>query len=67
MNGKPLTPKRGAFPTPKDVFDKAPRYTPEPGTSDDQPSDETNRSPDPPQPQGDPGGTKDREKDSRQQ
>jgi hypothetical protein len=63
MNGKPLTPKRGAFPTPKDVLDKAPRYTPEP--ADDQQSDETNPSPDRAQSHDDQSEDKDHEKDSR--
>lgn len=66
MNGKPLTPKRGAFPTPKDVLDEAPRYIPEGGTVDDQQTDETNRSPPAKQSQGDQRGDKDEEKDSRQ-
>jgi hypothetical protein len=64
MNGKPPTPKRGAFPTPKEVLDKAPRYTPE--QADDQQSDEINPSPDRPQSQGDQSDAKDKEKDSRQ-
>jgi hypothetical protein len=63
MNGKPPTPKRGAFPTPKDVLDKAPRYTPE--QADDQQSDDTNPSPDRAQSQGDQSENKDKEKDSR--
>jgi hypothetical protein len=29
MSSKPPDPKRGAFPTPKDVREKAPRYTPD--------------------------------------
>jgi len=33
MNDKPPTPKRGAFPTPKKVIDKAPRYVPERSSS----------------------------------
>jgi hypothetical protein len=66
MNGKPPTPKRGAFPTPKDVLDNAPRYTPEHDTADDQQSDKTNLSPDRTQPRGDRGGAKNKEKDSRQ-
>jgi hypothetical protein len=66
MNDKPPTPKRGAFPTPKDVLDKAPRYKPEQSPADDQPSDETDRAPDRTQPQGDKGGANDKEKDLRQ-
>jgi hypothetical protein len=66
MNGKPLTPKRGAFPTPKDVLDEAPRYIPEGGTVDDEQTHETNRSPDRKQPQHDQGGATEKEKDSRQ-
>ena len=66
MNDKLPTPKRGAFPTPKEVLDKAPKYTPEHSTADDQQSDETNPSPDRTQPQGDQGGANDKEKDSRQ-
>jgi hypothetical protein len=66
MNGKPPTPKRGAFPTPKDVFDEAPRYIPEGDTADDRQTGETNRSPDRKQPQDDQGGATDKEKDSRQ-
>ena len=29
MSDKPPIPKRGAFPSPKDVRDKAPRYVPD--------------------------------------
>jgi hypothetical protein len=29
MSDKPPAPKRGAFPTPKDVREKAPKYTPD--------------------------------------
>jgi len=46
MNGKPPTPKRGAFPTPKDVRDKAPPYIPDHGAVDEQQDDPKNRSPD---------------------
>jgi hypothetical protein len=66
MKDKLPTPKRGAFATPKDVLDKAPKYTPEHSTADDQQSDEANRSADRAQPQGDQGGAKDEEKDTRQ-
>lgn len=29
MSDKPPAPKRGAFPTPKDVREKAPKYVPD--------------------------------------
>jgi hypothetical protein len=66
VNGNPPTPKRGALPAPKDVLDKAPRYTPERSTAGDQQSDEPKRSPDQTQPQGDPGGVPRTKKDLRQ-
>ena len=47
MNDKPPTPKRGAFPTPKKVIDKAPRYVPEPSSStDDERRKQRDSSPD---------------------
>jgi hypothetical protein len=49
MNDKPPTPKRGAFPTPKQVLEKAPRYVPEPSNSpDDGRRKETDSPPDRP-------------------
>ena len=44
MSDKPPAPKRGALPTPKDVREKAPRYTPD---------DAKNRSRERTQPNGD--------------
>jgi hypothetical protein len=52
MSGKPPVPKRGAFPTPKDVRDKTPPYIPDQDATDDQ-RDEKNLSPDPAQPEDD--------------
>ena len=46
MSGQPPTPKRGAFPTPKDVREKTPPYVPDHDAVDDQQDDATNRSPD---------------------
>ena len=39
MSGKPPVPKRGAFPTPKDVRDKAPPYIPDQDSPKDDQSD----------------------------
>ena len=50
MSDKPPAPKRGAFPTPKDVREKAPQYIPE---------DAKNRSPERTQLDGDPNDAKD--------
>jgi hypothetical protein len=47
MMSKPPTPKRGAFPTPKEVLDEAPRYIPDaPDSTDDRKEEETHSSPD---------------------
>ncbi len=59
MNGKLPTPKRGAFPTPKDVRDKAPPYVPDPDTADDRQDDATHHPPSRTQPQGNQGGADD--------
>jgi hypothetical protein len=61
MSNKPLVPKRGAFPTPKDVRDKAPKYIPDNDAATDQP-DKANRSPDCTQPQADRRDTNDTDK-----
>ena len=58
MNGKLPTPKRGAFPTPKDVRDKAPPYIPDDGPADDR-QDDARGSPDSPQLQDDQIDSKD--------
>jgi|HubBroStandDraft_6_1064221.scaffolds.fasta_scaffold890735_2 hypothetical protein len=63
MNSKLPTPKRGAFPTPKDVRDKAPPYIPDDGPADDR-QDDAHGSPDSPQLQDDQTDSKD--KDSKQ-
>jgi hypothetical protein len=47
MNDKPPTPKRGAFPTPKEVIEKAPRYIPDRSSSPgDEGGEPTASSPD---------------------
>jgi hypothetical protein len=47
MMTKPPTPKRGAFPTPKEVLDEAPRYNPDASDStDDRKEEETDSSSD---------------------
>jgi hypothetical protein len=61
MSGKPPVPKRGAFPTPKDVRDKAPPYIPDHDAANDQ-QDAKNRSPDPAQPKDDRSDTKETDK-----
>jgi hypothetical protein len=61
MSGKPSVPKRGAFPTPKEVRDKAPPYIPDHDAADDQQGTKT-RSPDPAQPEEDRSDTKDTDK-----
>jgi len=58
MSGKPPVPKRGAFPTPKDVREKAPQYVPDDDAAADQQDDAANRSPDPAQPKDDRSNTK---------
>jgi hypothetical protein len=59
MNSKPPTPKRGAFPTPKEVRDKAPKYNPDaPDAADNQEGKETNSSPDQQRHEDAQGGTK---------
>jgi hypothetical protein len=63
MNGKLPTPKRGAFPTPKDVRDKAPPYIPDDSPADAR-QDDAHGSPVSPQRQDDQSDRKD--KDSRQ-
>ena len=40
---KPLTPKRGAFPTPKEVLDKAPPFIPD--EADESPADKHRKTP----------------------
>jgi hypothetical protein len=62
MSNPPRTPKRGAWPTPKDVLDKAPRYVPK----DDEHSDVGNPPQEDAPPQGDARQPKDKEKDSKQ-
>ncbi len=59
MNGKLPTPKRGAFPTPKDVRDDAPPYVPDQDTANGRQDDAAHHSPSCKQPQGDPDGGKD--------
>jgi hypothetical protein len=61
MSGKPPGPKRGAFPTPKDVRDKASPYIPDQDAADDQ-QDAKKRPPGTPQPKDDQSDTKDTDK-----
>ena len=58
MSDKPLVPKRGAFPTPKDVRDKAPPYIPHDAADD--PQDNATNPPDRTRPQDDQSNAKDR-------
>jgi hypothetical protein len=61
MSETPPVPKRGAFPTPKEVRDKAPRYIPDDDAAKDQ-HDKADRSPDPAQPEDNRSDTKDTDK-----
>jgi hypothetical protein len=61
MSGKPPVPKRGAFPTPKDVRDKTPPFIPDQDAVDDQ-QDAKNRRPGSSQPKDDRNDTKDTDK-----
>jgi len=68
VSDKPPTPKRGAFPTPKEVIDKASRYVPEPSNStDDGKGEQTNSLPDRRRSEDDHGrtGTPDNAKESK--
>jgi hypothetical protein len=66
MTSKPPTPKRGAFPTPKEVLDQAPQYIPDaPNSPDDQQGEETDPSSGPRRREDHKGGGKDEAKEPK--